>query len=104
MVRERSRADWIARLEAVGVPCGPINDIADVFENPQVQARGLAIDLPHPTAGSVKLVRSPMRMSATPAGSDLPPPLLGQHTEEVLQQVLGMSAADVAALRDQGVV
>ena len=104
MVRERSRADWIARLEAVGVPCGPINDIADVFENPQVQARGLAIDLPHPTAGTVKLVRSPMRMSATPAGSDLPPPLLGQHTEEVLQQLLGMSEADVAALRDQGVV
>jgi len=104
MVRERSRADWVARLEAVGVPCGPINDIADVFENPQVQARGLAIDLPHPTAGTVKLVRSPMRMSATPAGSDLPPPLLGQHTEEVLQQLLGMSEADVAALRDQGVV
>jgi crotonobetainyl-CoA:carnitine CoA-transferase CaiB-like acyl-CoA transferase len=104
MVLERSRADWIALLEDVGVPCGPINDIADVFANPQVQAREMAIDLPHPSAGTVKLVRSPMRMSATPAGSDLPPPLLGQHTHEVLREVVGMSAADIAALRASGVV
>jgi crotonobetainyl-CoA:carnitine CoA-transferase CaiB-like acyl-CoA transferase len=104
MVRTRSRADWIARLEAVGVPCGPINDIADVFANPQVQARQLAIDLQHPSAGSVKLVRSPMRMSATPAGSTLPPPLLGQHTDDVLREVLGKSAEEIAALRAAGAV
>ena len=104
MVRERSRADWISLLEAVGVPCGPINDIADVFDNPQVQARQLAIDLPHPSAGTVKLVRSPMRMSATPAGSDLPPPMLGQHTDEVLRDLLGKSADDIAALHAKGVL
>ena len=104
MVAERSRAEWIALLEAVGVPCGPINDIAEVFDNPQVQARGLAIDLPHPTAGTVTLVRSPMRLSATPAGSDLPPPLLGQHTDAVLAEVLGKSAAEIAALRAAGIV
>ena len=102
MVAERSRADWIALLEAVGVPCGPINDIADVFANPQVQARELAFALPHPSAGTVKLVRSPMRMSATPAGSNLPPPELGQHTDEVLRDVLGKSAADIAALHASG--
>jgi len=104
MVRTRSRADWIAQLEAVGVPCGPINDIADVFANPQVQARAMAIDLPHPSAGTVKLVRSPMRMSATPAGSNLPPPLLGQHTDDVLREVLGKSATEIAALRATGAV
>jgi len=104
MVRERSRADWIGLLEAVGVPCGPINDIADVFANPQVQARELAFDLPHPSAGTVKLVRSPMRMSATPAGSSLPPPLLGQHTDEVLRDVLGKCAEDIVLLRARGVV
>ncbi|WP_442920544.1 CaiB/BaiF CoA transferase family protein [Massilia sp. S19_KUP03_FR1] len=104
MVLERSRADWIALLEAVGVPCGPINDIADVFANPQVQARELAFKLPHPSAGSVKLVRSPMRMSATPVVTDLAPPLLGQHTVEVLRDVLGKSAKDIADLHAHGVL
>ena len=104
MVLERSRAEWIDLLEAVGVPCGPINDIADVFANPQVQARALALELPHPDAGTVKLVRSPMRMSATPAGSDLPPPMLGQHTDEVLRDLLGKSPTDIAALREGGVL
>jgi len=104
MVRERSRAEWIMLLEAVGVPCGPINDIADVFANPQVQARGLAFDLPHPSAGTVKLVRSPMRLSATPAGSTLPPPTLGQHTDEVLHELLGKSPTEIAALHAGGVV
>jgi formyl-CoA transferase len=104
MVRERSREEWITLLESVGVPCGPINDLADVFANPQVQAREMAIDLPHPTAGSVKLVRSPMRMSATPAGSAMPPPTLGQHTEEVLRGVLGKSADEIAALRAKDVL
>ena len=104
MVRERSRDEWIALLEAVGVPSGPINDIADVFANPQVQARELAIALPHQTAGSVRLVRSPMRLSATPAGSDRAPPLLGQHTDEVLRDILGKTDDDLAALRANGVL
>ncbi|WP_426196036.1 CaiB/BaiF CoA transferase family protein [Massilia sp. DWR3-1-1] len=104
MVARQPRAEWIARLEAVGVPCGPINDIADVFDNEQVIARGIAVELPHPTAGTVTLVRSPMKMSATPVGADTAPPLLGQHTDEVLSEVLGRSAADIAALRERGVV
>jgi crotonobetainyl-CoA:carnitine CoA-transferase CaiB-like acyl-CoA transferase len=104
MVARQPRGEWIARLEAVGVPCGPINDIADVFDNEQVIARGIAVELPHPTAGTVTLVRSPMKMSATPVGADTAPPLLGQHTDEVLMEVLGRSAADIAALRERGVV
>ncbi|MBV8667303.1 MAG: CoA transferase [Burkholderiaceae bacterium] len=99
MVRHKTRQEWIALLEAAGVPCGPINKLDDVFDNPQVEARGLRIDLPHPSAGSVKLVRSPMNLSATPPRCDLPPPLLGQHTDEVLRELLGLSGAELAALR-----
>jgi crotonobetainyl-CoA:carnitine CoA-transferase CaiB-like acyl-CoA transferase len=104
MVATRSRDAWIAALEAVGVPCGPINDVGEVFANEQVQARGMAVELPHPSAGKVTLVRSPMRMSATPATSDKAPPLLGQHTDEVLREVLNRSGDEIAALRARGVV
>lgn len=104
MVAAKTRGEWIEELEAVGVPCGPINDLHDVFENPQVKARGVAIDMPHPSAGKVKLVRSPMKLSATPAEADLPPPLLGQHTDEVLREVLGHSDEDIAKLRARGVL
>jgi formyl-CoA transferase len=104
MVARRTRDEWIALLESVGVPCGPINDIGEVFDNPQVKARGVAIDLPHPTAGKVTLVRSPMKLSATPATSNQPPPLLGQHTDQVLREVLGRSDAEIAALRAKGVL
>ncbi|MFC5476634.1 CaiB/BaiF CoA transferase family protein [Massilia suwonensis] len=104
MVATRTRNEWIAALEAVGVPCGPINDVGEVFANEQVQARRMAVELPHPSAGKVKLVRSPMKMSATPATSDKAPPLLGQHTEEVLRDVLGRSGEEIAALRARGVV
>ncbi len=104
MVMTKTRSEWIDQLEAVGVPCGPINDIGDVFDNPQVKARGIAMDLPHPTAGKVTLVRSPMRLSATPVATDKAPPLLGQHTDEVLRDVLGRSGEEIAALRSKGIV
>jgi crotonobetainyl-CoA:carnitine CoA-transferase CaiB-like acyl-CoA transferase len=104
MVERRTKGEWIAGLEAVGVPCGPINDVKEVFANEQVIARGIAVDMPHPTAGKVTLVRSPMKLSATPAGAATAPPLLGQHTDEVLRDVLGRSDDDIAALRAKGVL
>lgn len=104
MVQPRTREQWILDLEKAGVPCGPINTLDEVFENEQVLARGLRVDLPHPTAGEVKLVGSPMKMSATPPEALRHPPLLGEHTEVVLGETLGYSAEHIAALRAKGVV
>ncbi|TFW06912.1 CoA transferase [Oxalobacteraceae bacterium OM1] len=104
MVKTKTKQEWIALLEAAGVPCGPINNLDEVFENPQVQARGLRVDLPHSSGGPVKLVGSPMKMSATPPHYELPPPTLGQHTEDVLRDVLGETGDGIAALRAKGVI
>lgn len=100
----KTTAQWVAQLEAVGVPCGPINDLAQVFADPQVQARGLAMQLPHALAGLVAQVASPIRLSKTPVEYRNAPPLLGEHTRQVLEQVLGLKAATVEALRRSGVV
>ncbi len=89
----RTSADWINALETAGVPCGPINRIDEVFADPQVIARGLQIKLPHALAGSVPLVANPIRLSGSPVAYQRPPPLLGEHTDEVLAQWLGAAAA-----------
>jgi crotonobetainyl-CoA:carnitine CoA-transferase CaiB-like acyl-CoA transferase len=91
-------------LEAAGVPNGPINDIAQVFDEPQVKARGVRIELDHAAAGRVPMVGSPMRFSGTPIEYRLAPPLLGQHTTEVLRELLGKSDAEIARLRAAGVI
>lgn len=101
---KRTTHDWVAALEAAGVPTGPINNIKQVFEEPQLIARGARVDLPHPTAGTVPLVASPMRFSATPIEYKLPPPTLGQHTDEILRDVLGMDVDAIAKLRGAGVL
>ena len=100
----KTTAEWVAQLEAVGVPCGPINDLAQVFADPQVQARGLAMQLPHALAGLVPQVASPIRLSETPVEYRNAPPLLGEHTRQVLEQVLGLHADAVEALRQSGVL
>jgi crotonobetainyl-CoA:carnitine CoA-transferase CaiB-like acyl-CoA transferase len=100
----KTTAQWIELLEAAGVPCGPINDLAQVFADPQVRARGLRLDLPNALGSSTPQVASPLRLSATPVAYRAAPPLLGQHTEALLQRLLGMSAAQVAALREAGVI
>ncbi|MBC7859893.1 MAG: CoA transferase, partial [Burkholderiaceae bacterium] len=100
----RTTQEWVALLEQAGVPCGPINNLAQVFDDPQVKARGMRIELPHPSAGTVPLVASPMRLSATPVEYRLPPPLLGQHTREVLASVLGLDAARIGELERERVI
>ncbi|MCK2086833.1 CoA transferase [Thauera aromatica] len=101
---ERNTADWIAMLEALAVPCGPINTLADVFADPQVVARGMKVTMPHPAAGSVPQVANPMKLSATPVDYRLPPPMLGEHTEAILAGTLGLDAETIAGLRASGVV
>jgi len=100
----RDADEWLADLQRAGLPCGPINDIPDVFEHPQAQARGLALEAEHPTAGPVRVTGFPYKLSRTPARIRRPPPLLGQHTEEVLTGLLGYTAAEVVGLRERGVI
>jgi len=104
LFQEREVAEWIALCDEIGLPAGPINDMQAVFNDPQVRARGLVQEVSHPTAGSVPVLASPLNVPTSPAGVRLPPPLLGQHTEEVLADVLGYDAEAVAALRQEGVV
>lgn len=100
----RTTAEWVALLEQAGVPCGPINDLAQVFSDPHVQARGLRVEMPHPLAGSLPLVASPIRLSETPVSYRKPPPLLGEHSEAVLQGMLGLSFEKILSLRQSGVI
>ncbi|HEV3106773.1 MAG TPA: CaiB/BaiF CoA-transferase family protein [Trinickia sp.] len=104
MVRTRGKREWIALLEAAGVPCGPINDIAEVFDDEQVRARGMQVQVPHPSGASAKLVRNPIRMSATPPEVRSAPPMLGEHTDEVLRELLGYDDATIAALRERSAI
>ncbi|MFK3740867.1 CaiB/BaiF CoA transferase family protein [Massilia sp. TN1-12] len=100
----RTTAEWVAPLEAAGVPAGPINDIAQTFEHPQVKHRKMRVDLPHPQAGTVPSVANPIKFSATPIAYGSAPPLLGQHTQDILGTLAGLSAAEIAALKDKGIV
>jgi glutaryl-CoA transferase len=100
----RTMRDWLDALERVGVPCGPINTIADVFADPQVQARGLRIDLPHPAIGTVPSVANPIKYSATPISYRSAPPMLGADTDEVLREMVGVTSAEIARLRKAGIV
>jgi hypothetical protein len=100
----KTTKEWVALLEQAGVANGPINKIADVFVEPQVLARGMKFELPHAVAGSVTLVGSPMKFSQTPIKHEIPPPALGQHTQEILRDVLHKSPAEIQALQSAGVV
>ena len=100
----KTTAQWIELLEKAGVPCGPINDLQQVFADPQVQARGLRLDLPNALGSTTPQVASPLRLSETPVAYHSAPPLLGQHTDALLRNLLGMSDAQVAQLREAGVI
>ena len=100
----RTCEDWLATLTAAGVPCGPINDLAEVFADPQVTHRGLRVEIPHPSGASCPGIASPMRFSKTPVEYLTPPPLLGQHTREVLTGILGLAESEIATLAAEGIV
>ncbi|MCB1938701.1 MAG: CoA transferase [Rhodocyclaceae bacterium] len=100
----RSTAAWIAALEAVGVPCGPVNSVAEVFDDAQVSARGMRVEMAHPQAGTVAQVGCPIRLSETPVSYRRAPPLLGADTDAVLEGLLALDATQRAALRAAGVV
>ena len=104
MTRKKTKAEWISLLEEVGVPCGPINNFQEVFDNEQVKARELQLQVDHPTAGKMPLVASPMRLSKTPVEVRMPPPTLGQHTESILQERLGLSPEAIDRLKQKGII
>ena len=99
----RPRAEWLAELEAAKVPCGPINDLAEVFADPHVAERAMTVEMPHPLAGTVRLVASPIKLAATPVRYRRAPPLLGHDTDAVLGE-FGFDAGAIAALRDRGAI
>ena len=101
---KRTTAEWVDLLEKAGVPNGPINDIAQVYAEPQVKARGIRVDMDHPVAGKLPTVASPMRFSGTPVEYRRAPPVLGQHTDEVLKGLLEMSDAELQKLRAAKVI
>jgi formyl-CoA transferase len=104
VIRTRTQREWLDALERAGVPCGPINRLDQVFDDPQIRARGMRMDLPHPLAGTVPQVRAPLRLSATPLANATPPPLLGEHTRAVLRERLALDEATLDALSGSGVI
>jgi len=103
-MRTQKQAHWVEGLAKAGVPCSPVNDIGQVFEDPQVVARGMKITMPHASGVDVPLIASPIKMSKTPPRYRHAPPLCGQHTDEVLGELLGLDAKAIADLRARGVV
>ncbi|WP_298608927.1 CaiB/BaiF CoA-transferase family protein [uncultured Thiothrix sp.] len=104
VLKQRSTDDWLLALEKVGVPCGPINTLDRVFADPQVKHRQLEIELPHSTAGSVKLVSNPIRFDNQALNADTPPPLLGEHTEKVLSKLLNLDVDQQQTLKAKAVI
>jgi crotonobetainyl-CoA:carnitine CoA-transferase CaiB-like acyl-CoA transferase len=99
IMKGRSKSDWLAALEAAKVPCGAINNLAEVFSDPQVHERGMVTQWQHPLQPALQLVSSPIKLSATPVRQHLPPPLLGQHTDEVLRELLDCSDERLSQLK-----
>ena len=95
---------WIEKLEALKIGCGPINKLSEVFADPHVQARNMVLEMAHATGEMMKVIANPVKLSETPADYRLPPPVLGQHTDAILGEQLGMGAAELKALREKGVI
>lgn len=100
----KTRSEWLEKLNKEGIPSGPINTLNEVFQDPQVTHLNMVQEVSHPQRGKIKLVRNPVTFSETPASTYLPPPLLGEHTEQILEQILGYSPEQVKDLRKKGIV
>ncbi|MBW8270503.1 CaiB/BaiF CoA transferase family protein [Caldovatus aquaticus] len=104
VMRTKTTREWVEALEALKIGCGPINTLKDVFADPHVQARGCVVEMPHASGETVRVIANPVRLSATPPDYRIAPPLLGEHTEAVLRGMLGLSEAEIAALREKKVL
>jgi crotonobetainyl-CoA:carnitine CoA-transferase CaiB-like acyl-CoA transferase len=104
VMAQHPTAWWVDRLEALKIGCGPINNLSDVFADPQVQAREVVREMAHGSGTTVKVIANPVRLSETPPEYRMPPPLLGEHTDEVLRDRLGFAEGDLATLREKGVI
>jgi CoA:oxalate CoA-transferase len=103
-LRAKTTAEWLREFDAIGLPCGPLNDIPRAAEQPQVVAREMLVDVDAPSGVSLRIANSPLRLSRTPGAVQGPPPALGEHTDEVLRRLLGMPETEISALREQQVV
>jgi len=103
-LRQKTTAEWLRELDGIGLPCGPLNDIPSAAEHPQVKARGMLVDVEHPDGFSLRIADTPVKLGRTPGGIKGPPPALGEHTDEVLSRLLGLSAEEIASLRQAEVV
>jgi crotonobetainyl-CoA:carnitine CoA-transferase CaiB-like acyl-CoA transferase len=101
VIKQQPKHHWLCLLENAKVPCGPINDLEEVFDDPHIQARGMVETWNHPLRSDLKLVASPMKLSLTPIQHHLPPPCLGQHTADVLKDWLGLNEIDLKALQQE---
>lgn len=104
IMKQRSSEEWLQKLDEENIPCGPINTIDKVFANEQIQHRGMQFEISHPLAKNISMVANPIQFSKTPNKYDRPPPLLGEHTDEVLTEVLELDAAELDALKNRGVI
>ncbi len=103
-LRQKATEEWLREFDAIGLPCGPLNDIPQAAEHPQVKARGMLVDVPHPSGFSLKVPDTPVKLSRTPGGIQGPPPAIGEHTDQVLRSLLGMADEEIARLREAQVV
>jgi formyl-CoA transferase len=104
LFRQKPVAEWLQLCADADVPAGPVNTLDKVFADPQALARGMLVEMPHPTAGNVRLAGTPLNFSGTPTHTRLPPPLLGEHTDEILANRLGFDDDAIVALRESGVI
>jgi crotonobetainyl-CoA:carnitine CoA-transferase CaiB-like acyl-CoA transferase len=103
-MRKQTTAEWVEKLEALKIGCGPINTLKEVFADPHVQARDMVVEMPHASGATVKVIANPVKLSETPPDYRVPPPTLGEHTEEILRDLLGMTAREFNRLRGKGIV